>query len=296
MWGPMGQWVQEEHGCHRLHNRMVFISVRDEDNLFCRARQCYLPARLEEAVSRKGESLFTHRKLKFPSCCSHQCWLLLPWLVVLELLSVWQVPHPTVTRVAEQEVLGGWQVTEPPLCPHGTLVSIAAGGSVQAYPGQGQPVEVTDPLTVPTEVPNIRGSPGDKNSGWAKPKSCCREPLASIVCPFVTKGWHRGAAPVSPGEVSLSPVCAGQVAAGERGGGCVPPAVCPGSGVAFLGSRSWWHLLMASPEGPPCMSPICRDTCLPRLGRERVSSSHSCPPGFPESLLLSTGRFSAGKE
>lgn len=69
MWGPMGQWVQEEHGCHRLHNRMVFISVRDEDNLFCRARQCYLPARLEEAVSRKGESLFTHRKLKFPSCC-----------------------------------------------------------------------------------------------------------------------------------------------------------------------------------------------------------------------------------
>lgn len=46
------------------------------------------------------------------------------------------------------------------------------------------------------------------------------------------------------------------------GGGCVPPAVCPGSGVAILDSRSWWHLLMASPEGPrACPQSAGRPAC-----------------------------------
>lgn len=81
-------------------------------------------------------------------------------------------------------------------------------------------MEVADPLLIPTEVPNLHGSPGeDRDSGWAKPELCFREPLACIACPFLTQ--HKGDAteeqghrPLSVGLVGAPP--ASWVAAGER--------------------------------------------------------------------------------
>lgn len=63
--GPLGQPLQGKGGCYHLCCiGRIFVSMWEEDSLFSTARQCYLPARLKEAVSRKVESLFTRRKLK----------------------------------------------------------------------------------------------------------------------------------------------------------------------------------------------------------------------------------------
>lgn len=154
-------------------------------------------------------------------------------------------------------------------------------------------MEVADPLLIPTEVPNLHGSPGeDRDSGWAKPELCFREPLACIACPFLTQ--HKGDATEEQGHRPLSvglvgaPPC--QLGGSWRAGGvgCVPQAACPGSGMTRLGSRCWWHLfcLWHCPRDPPppVHALLCGDIDLPRLGRERASSSHSSFSCFSELL------------
>lgn len=170
-------------------------------------------------------------------------------------------------------------------------------------------MEVISPWLTPMEVPNLHSSPGEAGTAVGQSLSCAAgNHLQVSPLPLLpsTKGYNRGTAPVSQGAVSPSLVCVGLIAitcvgaplpAVCQGGswwaggvGCVPRAAHPGSGMACLGSRSWWHLLCLCAhgiaQGTLVHAPLCGDTYLPRLGREWASSSHSCFPCFSELLCF----------